>query len=246
MWHEKEREFTKWGDGAARYLSAKGIVPPNTPWYDRGKDRYLPPYAELFTSFFTEQGPLAQYDTPDEAAAAFVSWVESKYRMTGQEQHGTFTVRCRVMNMAKLEVEFEYSAHFDDETPEQRSYAWEFCSRTVREAVGSYLAQSPIASGVNEGANLSHEGKSETFLAKWISTEFTGGKRLYKLGGEYPFTVHGLRVWPEVLTEAGIDPASLPLGNSDLPQAARCTIMYNGPKPMKVVKIEWMSRSGEN
>jgi len=91
----------------------------------------------------------------------------------------------------------------------------------------------PAATNGNQPHQMSLN--EQVFQFEELRHEFANGKHSFKLaGGEW--SQFGVRVWPEVLKNHGMNPPDIPMGNT--PMKGRARVMMSGDKPRKVVAFE--------
>lgn len=111
-----------------------------------------------------------------------------------------------------------------------------YISNTFKHYAANHL---PAGQQVQPAASRAVGESYIEFPAQFIALEVKDGKAYYKIkGGNY--TKHGVRVWEEVLVNAGIDVASMPLTGMKLEGLNAVAMIYNGDtkNPKKVTALK--------
>ena len=185
----------------------------------------------IASQFMSEVNPLSAYTAPQDAAAAFKLWAGRWSQKVKPiiRQH----VECRIeRDLGGLKVSFGWAGEFDLTTDEGLVEAYRYAVDMVNRAFSDFGATNlPKMPAVQNAPQ-----ETEKFFGERVITETKDGKKYHKvMGGQ--FTKYGVRVWPEALRAAGIDPDAL---SSDAPFSLNrdCYCTVNEGRPGKVTRIE--------
>lgn len=139
-------------------------------------------------------------------------------------------------NYGKVSMSWKMGTHFLVTSPASRSAAYDelymVLMRTADEWEKSSLGKSLPASQPDGQMSLP---EAEEFLCERLEVQVISGRTYCKVtGGKYQ--KHGVRIWPEVLGKAGINPADVTTAGLDL-SGYKATISLKGGKPDKVVNL---------
>lgn len=120
--------------------------------------------------------------------------------------------------------------------------------RQVLELIAAQLAQAPAPAAAAPqtpvpAPEITYElGEGESFRDFWmesvkVGTDDKTGAPTYKAVG-HPYTQFGVRIWPEVLPDLALDPATLKPGVNPLPRRSRVRAVIGADgNPRKVVGL---------
>lgn len=227
-WTNQNENIFTWHKSARAMAIQQGILHKK----DRADDPYDDDgYMTLFAQFLDAEGRIDQYQTGKAALFHFGEWLggsEVKPRKEGQIYHATIT-----KVYGGVHVTFGYQAVFD--VPENQSNgAYIYCLSMVNRQFKAFeengLAQSQPPSTDDQRGH-----GTASFIAEHLLIEDKGDGIYYKVKGAQ-YKKFGVRVWPEVLTDAGIEFEGLSAGV--YPLERKCVVEIVEGKARKVIEIE--------
>lgn len=182
----------------------------------------------LYGEFAEEVQQYQQYESAAEAARDFKAWVSTKLPKPPQSDQRTISMKLSKV-YGGVVLELGISSQFTISSAAALSAAFDTLAADLKsqfEAQERLLLPSikppvvPPPAGARPG---SQEGYTIRFHGDTLSLEVKDGKTYFKIrGGQY--SRHGVRVWPETLKAAGIDPASVPADGLALDRECECQI----------------------
>ncbi len=193
----------------------------------------------LFGQFTDETKPLAEYLSPAECARDFKAWASTKLPAVPQSEQRVVSMKIS-KHYGGVTIELGISSQFTIQSARALSAAFDTLAADLK---AQFEAQErlllPTLTPPQQQAASSRQqpagGYTITFVGDTLDKEVKGGKEYFKVrGGQY--SRHGVRVWPEVLKAAGIDPASVPADG--MPLGRTCEVEIADGKIRKVTKIQ--------
>lgn len=195
---------------------------------------------QLYGKFSEAVQPMSEYAEAAEAARDFKSWATTQIPRPAQGQHRTLSMKISKV-YGGVVLELGISSQFTIDSPRALSAAFDTLAADLKsqfEAQERLLLPTikqptiPAPSGSHEG---NAKGYSITFHGDTLNVEVKDGKHFFKIrGGQY--SRHGVRVWPEVLKAAGINPETVPADG--MPLDRECEVSIEDGKIRKVTNIQ--------
>lgn len=196
-------------------------------------------FKETVATFMEETRRLTEYNSPSDALDAFRRWVAIPAPEPTQERLGFEMTK----HYGAVSVTFSYRAAFTVPDDKRLRRAFALCEEKVNaqfEAFERYsLSKIPAAnnpsprSTSSPSTSVSAPGHNVNFIGRVLAVEYKDNKLYYKVkGGQYE--KFGVRVWPEVLSQAGV---TIPTQPGEFSLGRECTATVEDGKVGKVIFI---------
>jgi len=152
------------------------------------------------SDFIGEVAPIVNFTTRDECLTAVLAWISGNEIAEPIDQIETISVSVN-RTYGAMSMNFGYSARFVVKSGGQRRAAYAFALREVEKQFDAFATQ--VAVDTRNVQQPSAGSSDQRFMGDEISVELKDDTLYYKIKGGQ-FTKYGVRVWPEVLTAAGI------------------------------------------
>jgi len=227
-WSDSPEGLRWFYGGALAHLKSVGMVDPDhLPNVPEADDKML----AIVSEFMLDVKQLSRFETREQAGSAFKAWCRTHRPKPKPAEEQTITVQI-TKNYGGVSVTLGWSGVFVVRSSGDVRAAFQTAHDTVESQFG-WFERDKLPS-VNAPLAGSADAGNAQFFGDVIEVEQRNGKTFYKIkGGQWE--KFGVRVWPEVLKAAGIDPDQLPVGESRL--ARDCAVEMNGDKPKKVISI---------
>lgn len=200
MWCDDNEKVEWWYKAAFKAAVKAGAV-----WHEpTGEYASDPKMLELVSIFVQEYHPLEQYETGNLAMADFMTWLGAAKPEVKAGEQQVFTVQI-AKNYGDTSVTFGYSATFTTSNENERQQAFKVCQWVIAEQFKEFERNELFRTAPPPQSMKTTAYPHEDFVYTSIEVENKSGKLYYKLkGGKYE--KFGVRVWPEVLKAAGVNP----------------------------------------
>lgn len=225
----KSSEWLDWFyNGAAEVAKAAGVLPAD--YQPSGELTTDDAMLRIVGDFMAAGKVLSDYTTPKDAASAFKVWARGLRPSVKPELPQT--VRAEIeRDFGGVKVRFAWSGVFDIHSKGELTAAFEYAADQVERAFASFGAGAmpKLSEGSKPG------GSTERFLGERIVTELKDGKKYHKvMGGKW--VKFGVRIWPETLRQADINPDDL-TASEPYQLGREVIITLDGDKPLKVINV---------